>query len=86
MKKLILLLVLSLVLSTSIAGVDNMEQRQPGQAPVEQKDHSDDDDDKGGHHGGNHNAPFKSFDILLISFMIIVVYGIYHLRDEHKKT
>jgi hypothetical protein len=84
MKKLILLLVLSLVLSTSIAGVDNMEQRQPGQDPVEQKDKDKDDDDH--HHGGNHNAPFESFDILLISFMIIVVYGVYHLRDEHKKT
>lgn len=82
-KKLIITLFLCTITLFSYSGIDDMNQKQSGQSPVERKDHSDDDDD---HHGGGHNAPFESFTILAGGFILIVIYGIYHLRNEHKKT
>lgn len=78
MKKLIITLFLCTITLFSYSGIDEMNQRKPGQDPIEQKDDR--------HGGGGHNAPFESFTILAGGFILIVIYGIYHLRNEHKKT
>ncbi len=82
MKKLIAILVFSLLLSISFAGVDNMKQRQPGQAPVEQIE--PDHHQNGHNHGGNPNVPIDYVPALMIIFLGIVIFGIYYISNEYK--
>lgn len=76
MRKTIILLLLS---TSSLAGIDEMRQRNtPKDEPI--ADHHN-----GNHNGGNPNVPIDTFPLLAIGFALIVVYGINHLRKEHRE-
>ena len=81
MKKIILIFLFCLSTILTNAGIDEMKERQLGQAPTEQSDVPG----NGNGNGQNPNVPFEDFPILAVTFLLIVAYGIYHIIMMDKK-
>jgi hypothetical protein len=62
---------------TLISGIDEMKQRQPGQAPIEQ---NEDPSPDGKGHGHNPRVPID--DYVWVLGVIAIGYGIYIIRKN----
>lgn len=76
---LIVLILLALI-SLAQAGVDEMRQRQPGYAPIEQVDPTP-DHHQDGHSGGGPKVPID--DYLPILALGAIIYGVYKIQNKN---
>ena len=78
MKRIILIIILFVTALISIAGIDEMKQRDAGLPPKEQSD-APGNGNGGGNGGGNPNVPID--DGLPILFIAALLYGVYKIKN-----
>lgn len=79
MKRIILIIILFVIALISIAGIDEMKQRDAGLPPKEQSDAPGNGNGNGGGNGNNPNVPID--DGLPVLIIATLLYGVYKIKN-----